>query len=144
MRDSDEVVGGSDDVTVHLDSIASAVARSAQTADALHPAERFLDPLSDPLTDRVTRMARGAGVERGTARACLIPRHMRSDFERATGSDEVTGIVALVPAQRDPLRSGQALVSHCDRRAALGVSVCRLYLKVDQDAVAFSISALPE
>src|SRR5713101_8134812 len=46
---------------------AAAIARLAQAADGLHPAEGLLDLLADPLTDGVTRMPHGARVECGAA-----------------------------------------------------------------------------
>src|SRR6266851_3891381 len=59
-RDSQQVVGGGDQVGVPLHPRASAIAGFAQSADGLHPAESLLDPLAHPLTDRITRMPGGA------------------------------------------------------------------------------------
>ena len=59
-RDSQQVVGGGDQVGVPLHPRASAVAGFAQPADGLHPAEALLDPFAQPLTDRITRMPGGA------------------------------------------------------------------------------------
>ncbi len=64
-RDSRQVVGGSDQVSVPLHPRASAIAGFAPPADGLHPAEALLDPFAHPLTDRITRMPSGARVERG-------------------------------------------------------------------------------
>ena len=60
--DSQEVVGSGDQIGMHLHPLATAIARAPQPADGLHPAEGFFDPFADPLADRVTRMAYGAGV----------------------------------------------------------------------------------
>jgi hypothetical protein len=106
---ADEVARRSDDATAHWHAIASAAAGFAQAADGLHPAERFLHPLSDPPTERITRMARGAR---------LIARHLRSDLERATGRDEVTGpLSAPNPIRWDPGRRSSAIAGAA-RRAA--------------------------
>src|ERR1019366_1502541 len=59
---SQEVVGSGDQIGMHLHPLATAIARAPQPADGLHPAEGFFDPFADPLADRVTRMAYGAGV----------------------------------------------------------------------------------
>src|SRR5216684_7177271 len=90
---------GGDQVGVPLHPRASAIAGFAQPADGLHPAEALLDPFAHPLTDRITRMASGARVERGTPRPRVILRHVRSDLECAARPDEAVRIVALVPTQ---------------------------------------------
>src|SRR5260370_18177573 len=54
--DSHEVVGGGDQVGVHLHPLASAITGAAQTAPRFHPANRLLDPLADPLTDGGARI----------------------------------------------------------------------------------------
>src|SRR5713101_9192641 len=67
----------------------------AQSADGLHPAEALLDPFAQPLTDRITRMPGGAGVERGTPRPRVILGHVRGDLEGAARPDEAVRIEAL-------------------------------------------------
>ena len=94
--DSQEVVGSGDQIGMHLHPLATAIARAPQPADGLHPAEGFFDPFADPLADRVTRMAYGAGVERRAARSRQVLRHVRGDLERAAGLDEVAGIIARI------------------------------------------------
>ena len=44
-RNSDEVLGCGDQVTVRLEPRAAAAASFTQAADGLHPAERLLDPV---------------------------------------------------------------------------------------------------
>src|SRR5260370_13674894 len=56
--DAHEVVGGGDQVGVHLHPLASAITGAAQTAHRFHPAKRLLDPLPGPLTARLARMPR--------------------------------------------------------------------------------------
>ena len=87
-RDSQQVVGGGDQLGVPLHPRASAVAGFAQPADGLHPAEALLDPFAHPLTDCITRMPGGARVERGTPRPRVILGHVRSDLECAARRDE--------------------------------------------------------
>src|SRR2546427_716156 len=66
-RDSEQIVGGADQIDVHLHPRTAAVARLAQTADGLHPAERLLDSFTDPLADCVTPMTSRPRVECGTS-----------------------------------------------------------------------------
>src|SRR5215472_15679560 len=83
-RDSEQVVGGGDQIGVHLHSFAATVASFAQTADGLHPAEGLLDSFAYPLADRIIRMMGGPCAEGGASGSRLILRHVRSDVERAT------------------------------------------------------------
>src|ERR1700733_8125205 len=114
---------------MHLHPLAPTIAGAPQPADGLHPTEGLFDPFADPLTDRVTRMAHGAGVERRTTRPCQVLRHVGRDVERAAGPDEVTGVVALVAAHRDAATAGQARGDHRERGTPLGLSIGRLDLK---------------
>jgi len=70
-----------------------------EPADGLAPAERFLGSLALLLTDRITGMAAGAGVECRAPRPRIILRNVGGDIKRATGGDEVSGIVTLVAAR---------------------------------------------
>jgi len=76
-------------------------------------------PFADWSTDRVTHMPRGTPIERGAARPRMILGHVGSDLERATGSDKIARVVALVATERDPLSPREPLVGHGDRRARL-------------------------
>src|SRR5438132_1219482 len=134
--DSEQIVGGADQIGVHLHALAATVARFAQTADGLHPAESLLDSFPHPLTDRITRMPGGARVERGTPRPRVILCHVRSDLECAARRDEAVSIVALVPSQSNSATARQPLVGHRLRRAPLSRAVRRLDLKVDQQEIA--------
>ena len=71
-RDSEQIVGGSDQIGVHLHPFTASVASFAQTTDGLHPTERLLDAFTEPLAERVTRMTGGAGIESGTSRPRII------------------------------------------------------------------------
>src|SRR3984893_1143303 len=134
--DSDQVVGGADQIGVHLYPLAATVARFAQTADGLHPAEGLLDSFTDPLADRITRLTGGPRVECGTSGPRLILRHVRGNVERPTAGDEVAGVVTLIAAQGDAAAARQSFVSHRDRRPSLGPAIRRLDLKVNQQRIA--------
>ena len=108
---------------MHLHPLATAIVRAPQSADGLHPTEGFFDPFTDPLADRVTRMAYGAGVERRTTGPCQILRNVRRHLECAAGLDEGAGIVALVAAHSDAATARQARCHHRERGTALGMSI---------------------
>src|ERR1700746_3964583 len=99
--DSEQIVGGANQIGVHLHPLAAPVGCLAQTADGLHPAEGRLYSFPDPLADRITRLTGGARVERGTSRPRIILRHVRGNVECATARDEAAGVVALIRAQGD-------------------------------------------
>src|SRR5260370_20313608 len=93
--DSHDVVGGDDQVGVHLHPLASAITGAAQTAHRFHPAKRLVYPLADPLTDAVALMPHRAHVERTASPPRLVPRHMRGDSKRAAVGHKLAGGVAL-------------------------------------------------
>src|SRR5215469_8874681 len=132
LGDSDEVVSSRHQVSMHLHSQASTIASLAQTADRLHPAKRLLDLLAEQLTERITRMAYRASVERRTTGARMILRDVRSDPERTAGRDEVAGIVTLITAQGDAPLTRQPLIGHRDRGAPFGSAIGGLHLEVEQ------------
>src|ERR1700758_346754 len=76
------------------------------------PAEAFLDPLAQPLADRIAQtcgdLARNRGLARLAARAHRpVDRDVRLDPARLQALDERLGVIALVGAERRAL--GQAL-----------------------------------
>jgi len=72
-------------------------------------AEGLLDSFSDPLADRITCLTGGPRVECGTSGPRIILRHVRSNVERPTGSNEVAGVVALIAAERDAAAARQSV-----------------------------------
>src|SRR5712671_7299697 len=58
LRDANEIVGGGGKDKKPLDQLPPAMTGLTQTADGLHPAERFLDPLALLHADGIARMAR--------------------------------------------------------------------------------------
>src|SRR5262249_47899841 len=79
-----QVVGRSREVARQLGARQATVARPTEAADGFQPAEDFLNPFSQALTDGVPRMARGASVD-GTASMIRVLRYMRRDPIRAQG-----------------------------------------------------------
>ena len=96
---SKQVVGGSDHVGMHLDPLAATVASLAQPAGGFHPTEGFLDPLAEPLTERIARMTGGTRVERRSSGPAEILRHVRVDVELATRGHEIESVITLSPAK---------------------------------------------
>src|SRR5690349_11439045 len=83
--DSEQIVGGADQIGIHLHPFAPAIAGLAQTADRLHPTKRLLDSLSYSLAYRVARMTSGPCIERGPSWARVILCDVWGDVERTTG-----------------------------------------------------------
>ena len=93
----DQVAGRGGEGEQPADPGGAPVSGLAKAARGLHPAERLLDALADPLAERVAGMARDPAVDRRAARGVL--RDMRRDVEDTDGGDEVRGIIALVGAE---------------------------------------------
>src|SRR5579872_987599 len=100
--DSEQVVSRGHQVGVELGAVEAAVARFAQAAHGLHPAEDLFDPLAYPLAHRVAGMTGSAAVECGAAGATLIAREVRGDLECAARGDELGSVVALVGPEGNP------------------------------------------
>ena len=74
-----QVVGRRDQVPGQPRAIKSAIAGASEPANGLHPAEDLFDPLPDPLTDRVARVASGPPVDR-TPPIGVVLGHVRGDL----------------------------------------------------------------
>src|SRR3989304_1977919 len=79
-----------------------------QQTDHLHPAKRLLDPLAFLLADRIAPVPRRPLVN-GAAAVGGVLRHVRGDLPLAQGTDEVAGVIILVPSQSDAPGSGDPL-----------------------------------
>src|SRR3984893_18683902 len=74
LRDANEIVGGGGKDKKPRDQLPSAMTGLTQTADGLHPAERFLDPLALLHADGIARMAGRARVDRRAGGLyCFLP-----------------------------------------------------------------------
>jgi hypothetical protein len=62
--DSEQVVGGSHQISMQLSAVEAAIASTPQAAHGLHPAEDLFDPLAYPLTHRVADMTRRVALPR--------------------------------------------------------------------------------
>src|SRR3954451_14248797 len=90
-----QVVGGRDQVTGPLGARQSAVAGATEPTDCFQPAEHFLDALADALAGAVSRMPRGAAIDRAAPTAGVL-RHMRRDLLVADGRHTRACVVRLV------------------------------------------------
>ena len=68
LRETHQVVGGSDEGEHPADPSSATMTGLAKTAHCLHPAEHLLDALANAQADRVTGMARGAAINGGATR----------------------------------------------------------------------------
>src|SRR5258705_13024118 len=77
------------------------MARLAEQAGRLEPAEDLLDELALLLAHDVAGVARGAAIDRTrTIRGVL--GHVRRHLQPAQTSHEIPGVIPFVGAQRDP------------------------------------------
>jgi hypothetical protein len=65
---SEQIVGGANQIGVHLHPLAATVGCFAQTSDGLHPAKGFLDAFPDPWESRGSNPLR-----RPDHRCCCYP-----------------------------------------------------------------------
>src|SRR4051812_34008111 len=84
LRQPDQIVGCRREGELPADPGLAAVAGAAQQGDLLDPAERLLDPLADPLAQRVAGVPRGAAVNRRAATGGVLG-DLRPDVELAHG-----------------------------------------------------------
>src|ERR1700730_3732320 len=115
LRDANEIVGGGGKDKKPLDQLPPAMTGLTQTADGLHPAERFLDPLALLHADGIARMAGRARVDR---RALVVLRQM---WHTAAPGKESGGFVILVGAGR--AAGTGILADHAEGGGAFGRSI---------------------
>src|SRR6202040_184356 len=120
LRDANEIVGGGGKDKKPLDQLPPAMTGLTQTADGLHPAERFLDPLALLHADGIARMARRARIDCRAA-VCIVLCHMWHSATFAAPGDEIGGVVILVGADR--AAGTGILVDHAEGGGAFGRSI---------------------
>src|ERR1700758_2192432 len=97
---ADQIVAGHCQGELEAELFDTSQHRPRKPADRLAPAEGLLDALPFPLAHRVSRMPRGAAVDRRTPSADIL-RNMRRHVERAHVGDERSRVVALVASKSD-------------------------------------------
>ena len=71
--------------------------------DRLQPAEAFLDPLSLSLAEGVTRVPRGAAINRAAAAPRMVLRHMRRHSQIPALFHEIPRVKSFVSAYASPV-----------------------------------------
>ena len=93
-----QVVGGRHEVAGKASAGQTPVARSPEPAHRLHPTEDLLDPLPQPLTERIAAMPGRVPVDGAGAPAHVL-RHARGDAAGAHRSHAAPRVVARVRAE---------------------------------------------
>ena len=133
LSHSDQVAGCADQLRYKVGPIHADVTALAKSAHRLHPAERFLNTLSDALTGLVGLVSGRAPVDPRHL-ALAHPRNVWSDLHLTASLDKRVVVVALVGAHRARLESAHAQFLHLIERygrlrAALAAGLCQ----VEQD-----------
>src|SRR6266851_299952 len=141
VAEADQIVDrqAEDEHPVHASP--AAMARLAQQADRLEPAEDLFDALAFPLAHSVAGVTRGASIDR-TRPVRGVLRHVRRHLDQPEGLDEVPRVIAFVGADRDPLR-GRHVAEHLQGRGALPVPARPGDAALDRQAVAIVHEYVP-
>src|SRR5260370_9506789 len=99
VSNPDQVVGGGSELKDPTHQLQSAVSGLTQQRNRLQPAKDFFHSFALTLTNLITRMARGARIDR-TSPILITLGHVRGHFSGAQISDKVFRIVSFVSAQR--------------------------------------------
>ena len=107
VADAHQVVsrGGEGEHPAH--PVLASVPRLPEIPHGLHPAEDFLHPFSQALTDGISRMAGGATVNGGLP-AVTVLGHMGHGLQAPHGLDESPGIIGLVATHGNAMPAGNA------------------------------------
>ena len=92
--------------------------RLAQSRYGLDPAKDFFDSFPFALTDHVTFVPRGAGIDRAASPRMFMLCHVRRHRRLFQFGHEVFGVVVLVSAQRHPPRATRNARRHPQGRIA--------------------------
>src|SRR5215204_7662459 len=102
VSNSDQVIGGGSELEDPTDQPQSAVSGFAQQPHRFQPAEDFFHSFALTLTNFITRVARGALVDR-TAPSLVVLGHVRRHLAGTQISHKVSGVVSFVAGQGNPL-----------------------------------------
>src|SRR5258708_5870288 len=95
LGDANEIVSGSSEDEEPFHQAAPTMPGLAETADGLHPAKGFLDPLALDRADPIAGMAGRARADRGAAR-CDVARAVRCTPPCAGRRGRAARLLALV------------------------------------------------
>jgi hypothetical protein len=133
LRDPDEIVSSSGQYEEPLHQATATMAGLTQTADSLHPPERFFDPLALDGADPIARMTGRARIDCRPA-VGIVLRDMRRAAAFTAASNKVRSIIVLVAAHR-AARPGIVL-DHIERSCALGRAVGLGQARIDDEPIA--------
>ena len=104
-----------------------------EIADGFHPAEDFLHPFAQALTDGVARVAGGAAVD-GRVPALAVLGHMRRGIQDTQRLDKLLSIISFITAHRNAMPAGK-VANHALCRVPLGGAGSRSEAGSDDQAV---------
>jgi hypothetical protein len=96
----------------------SSVTGFPETADGFHPAEDFLHPFLQALTDGVARMAGGPAVD-GRVPALAVLGHMRHGIQDPQRLDKLPSIISFITGHGNAMPAGK-VANHALGRVPLG------------------------
>src|SRR5215208_4392758 len=134
VSNSDEVIGGGSELKDPTDQPHSAVSGFAQQPHRFQPAEDFFHSFALALTNFITRMARGALVDRA-APSLVVLSHVRCHLAGAQISHKVSGVVSFVTTYGDPFLL-RPLCQHRQRRFSFGSAAGTSQQRIHHHAVA--------
>src|SRR5262252_4654917 len=98
-----QIVGGAGESENPVHFANSAMPNLSQERNRLQPAEAFFDALPLSLADRVSRVPRGAAINRAAAGSSQVLRHVRRHPQMAALRHKPTRVEAFVAAYRQRL-----------------------------------------
>jgi hypothetical protein len=113
-----QIVGGASESKNSVHFAHSAMPHLPHQRNRLHPAEAFFDSLPLLLTEGVTRVPRGAAINRAAAGARIILCYMQRHPQIPALGCKSMRVESFVSAYRHRLRAGKFLQHH-QRRIAL-------------------------
>src|SRR3984893_14128793 len=140
LGDANEIVSGSSEDEEPFHQAAPTMPGLAETADGLHPAKGFLDPLALDRADPIAGMAGRARVDRGAAIGIVL-RYMRRTAAFAAAGDKVGGVIVLVAAH-GAARPGIVL-DHIERGRALRCALASVNRASTMRPLRFSVIRCP-
>src|SRR5437660_10152356 len=139
---SHQIVGGTGEGEDPIYFADSAMPQLAQPCDRLQPAKAFFDPLPLSLADGITRMPRGAAINRAAAAPSQVLRHVRRYSQIPALGYKPEGVKPLVSTHTHRLRARKFL-QHDQRRLPFRFTVASDDYVIDTRPVSLSHHQVP-
>src|SRR5215213_7488352 len=133
VSDSDQVIGGGSELEDPTDQPHSTMSSFAQQSHRLQPTEDFFHSFALTLTNFITRMARGALVDRASS-SFVVLGHMWRHLAGAQISDKVFRVVKLSPPRETPFLL-RPLCQHCQRCFSFGSATGASQQRIHHQAI---------